>query len=303
MRIVFIGAVEFSRHCLEAILKCHGNVVAVVTVAKEKAGTHADYADLSGLAATHNVPLYRVRDINQPDNVELLRSLRPDVIFVFGWSQLVSRQILDIPVLGCIGTHPALLPKNRGRHPIVWALVEGLQESGLTFFYLEESADNGDILWQRAFPISLEDDANSLYEKIKSLAGEAIPEFLPQLARRSAPRVPQDDAKATYWRKRTQKDGEIDWSASSMTIYNLVRALTHPYVGAHTCAGGVKMKVWRANLPSGPPVVDQNDMVPGAVLSSSNEGFVVKTGDSHITVDWEDIEGDAQIQAGAILGA
>ena len=302
MRIVFVGAVDFSRHCLDTLLKNHGNVVAVVTISKGKAGRHADYADLSSVAADHGVPVHEVTDINQPENVELIRSWHPDVIFVFGWSQLISRKILDIPPLGCVGTHPTLLPKHRGRHPIVWALVEGLEESGLTFFYLEDTADSGDILWQKPFQISLGDDAGSLYEKIKLLASEAIAEFLPQLEKGNAPRIPQNDALATYWRKRTEKDGEIDWSSSTLVIYNLVRGLTHPYVGAHTNAAGQRIKVWRAVLPSGAKTIEVNGALPGTVLSTSGAGFDVRTGDSYITLSWSDLEGASRLVAGTRLG-
>lgn len=302
MRIVFVGAVEFSRHCLEAVFKADGDVVAVVTIARAKSGTHSDYADLSGLAVDHGIPLHEVTDLNHVSNVELIHSLRPDVIFVFGWSQLICRQILDIPPLGCVGSHPALLPNHRGRHPIVWALVEGLKESGLTFFYLEDTADSGDILWQKPFPISLEDDARSLYDRIKLLGSDAIEEFLPQLEQQCAPRIPQDHAQATYWRKRTQKDGEIDWSTPSMTVFNLVRGLTYPYVGAHTYLAGKQIKVWRTTLPSGLPAVALNGESPGMVLSTSKKGFIVRTGDSYVTVNWENIEGDAQIKAGTKLG-
>ena len=288
MRIVFVGAVEFSRHCLQVILENRGNVVAVITMAKNMAVIHSDYADLSDLATAHGIPVYEVEDLNHADNVKLVESAAPDVIFVFGWSRLISREILDIPPMGCIGSHPALLPRNRGRHPIVWALVEGLEESGLTFFYLEDSADSGDILWQKAFPISLEDDARSVYEKIKSLASEAIEEFLPQLEGGSAHRIPQDDALATYWRKRTQKDGEIQWGAPAMTTYNLVRGLTHPYVGAHTYTEGQVIRVWKAKLLQSPSLPQAATPAPGTVLEVYHDSFKVTTGDGYLTVcDYE----------------
>jgi len=289
MRIVFIGAVEFSRHCLKEVLKNGGNVVAVLTLPEEKAGFHSDYVDLSDVAVQHGIPVYKVhKKINAPENVELIRSLRPDVIFVFGWSQLISKEILDIPPLGCIGSHPALLPRNRGRHPLIWALVEGLEESGLTFFYIDEGTDSGDILWQKSFPITLEDDARSLYEKIKVLASEAIREFLPQLEQGTAPRIPQDHSKATYWRKRTEKDGEIDWAMPTMRIYNLIRALTRPYVGAHTYLASNKVTIWRSALPTHPPTDSILETSPGTIFAETDEGLAVRTGDGYINVlEWE----------------
>jgi methionyl-tRNA formyltransferase len=301
LRIIFIGAVEFSRHCLEAILKANGDVVAVFTVAKEQAGIHADYSDLSWAATNYGIPVHKVKNLES--NVELIRSLRPDVIFVFGWSRIISQSILNIPPLGCVGSHPALLPKNRGRHPIIWTLVEGLEESGLTFFYLENTADSGDILWQQEFPVSLEDDARTLYDRISFLAREAISEFLPQLEQSTAPRVPQNSTQATNWRKRTQKDGEINWATTSMVVFNLVRGLTRPYLGAHTCLDGDEIKVWRTSLPLEPTTIIPNGESPGTVLSTHEHGFLVRTGDSYITIGWDEIEGDAWIKAGMKLGS
>jgi methionyl-tRNA formyltransferase len=302
MRIVFVGAVEFSRYCLEAVLKNGGDVVAVLTLPKEHAGFHSDYADLSDVAIQHGITVYRLNNINNAENVKLIQSLSPDIIFVFGWSQLISKRILDIPPMGCIGTHPALLPRNRGRHPIVWALAEGLEESGLTFFYLDEGADSGDILCQRPFPITREDDARALYEKIKGLASEAIAEFLPKLEQGIAPRVPQDHSQATYWRKRTGKDGEIDWAAPTVKIYNLIRALARPYVGAHTYAAGRKVTIWRAILPRRPLPTKADGVAPGTVFTTAGKGLAVRTGDGYLKICGYELEGQGALEAGTGLG-
>lgn len=304
MRIVFVGAVEFSRHCLEEVLRNGGHVVAVLTLPEDKGRkVHSDYADLSDVATEHGVPVYRLRTkIGAPENVELIRSLRPDIIFIFGWSQLVPKEVLDIPPLGCIGTHPALLPRNRGRHPLIWALVEGLQESGLTFFYIDEGTDSGDILWQKSFTITLEDDARSLYEKIKALASEAIREFLPQLERGIASKIPQDHSQATYWRKRTQEDGEIDWSAPTLKCYNLIRALARPYLGAHTYFGDGKVIIWRARLPEAALPADAEYLEPGTVLVSEDGAFNVRTGDGYLTVLVYECEKVISIEPGMKLG-
>ncbi len=303
MRIVFVGTVDFSRRCLQQVLDCGGDVVSVLTLAKEDARFHADYADLSEVSRRHGVPVRNIKDINDSENIEWLLSLKPDVIFVFGWSQLISKRILAIPSLGCIGTHPALLPRNRGRHPIVWALVEGLEESGLTFFYLDEGADSGDILWQRSFPISLEDDAGSIYSKVKTLAGEAIREFLPRLEKRIAPRTPQEHSQATYWRKRMEKDGEIDWSVPTLRTYNLIRALTHPYAGAHTYVEGKKLRLWRARLPREAQTPEGEKLSPGTIYSITESGFQVKTGDAFLSVfDYEPLE-NMELKVGSQLGS
>ncbi|MFC2035009.1 methionyl-tRNA formyltransferase [Chloroflexota bacterium] len=304
MRIVFVGTVNFSRHCLKEVLENGGNVVALFTLDKAHTGFHSDYADLSDIANEHVIPVYDIKDIKSYENIELIRSLEPDVIFVFGWSQLIPKQILDIPSLGCIGTHPALLPLNRGRHPIIWALVEGLEKSGLTFFYIDEGMDSGDILWQKSFPITLEDNAESIYMKIKGMASEAIQDFLPQLQQGNAPRMPQDNSQASYWRKRTEKDGTIHWKAPTMQTYNLIRALTHPYVGAHTYIKGKKTLIWRAQLPQKPLPSENQNLLPGTIFAVTNTGFNIRTGDDYLTIlEYEPKEGRGdEIKAGIQIG-
>ena len=302
MRIVFIGTVDFSRHCLTEVLAQGGDVVGVFTLDRRDAGFNSDFAPVADLAEKHGVPVHLVKNINDKVNVDLIRILKPDVVFVFGWSQIISKDILEIPPLGCIGTHPALLPRNRGRHPIVWALVEGLDESGLTFFYLDDKADSGDILWQKAFPITLEDDAASVYLSIKKLASDAIREFLPLLRNGTAPRRPQDQSRATYWRRRKVEDGEIHWDESTTTTFNLIRALTRPYVAAHTFSNGKKLLIWKAALPVKPTPAATLEIPAGKVFAEEAGRFHVRTGDAHLLVDeFEAVEGEG-LEIGARLG-
>lgn len=301
MRILFVGGVEFSRHCLQEVVKSGGNVVGVITVEKKDAKFNSDYVDLGETASRLDIPVHYVEKIRNPESVALIRSIAPDVIFVFGFSQLISKEILDIPRLGCVGTHPALLPKNRGRHPLIWALVEGLPQSGLTFFYLDEGADSGDIMWQKPFTIGLNDDASTLYGKIRDLASQAIAEFVPQLNSNTAPRIQQDASQATYWRKRTAQDGEIHWEQPGMTIYNLVRALTHPYPGSHTFLGKEKIIVWKA-LPPVSESAGSGTEEPGTVVEASGATRRVRTGDGYLTIlEYSSTNGN-QIAAGSKLG-
>lgn len=298
---MFVGAVEFSRHCLTELLRLGAQVAGVVTLAPELAGHHADFADLGPVAEASGIPVVRVRRVNDRESAEAIRAFRPDVLFVFGWSQVLSCEILRSAPLGCIGSHPALLPQHRGRHPLIWALVEGLEESGLTFFYMDEGVDSGDILWQRPFPITLEDDASTLYRKVELLATEAIAEFLPQLCEGRVPRVPQDHAKATYWRKRDDKDGEIQWGSTTLQVYNLIRALTRPYVGAHTFLGSSRVRIWRSRLLAEQQGTGGWPNMPGAVLMQTDGGFIVRTGDGCLEVTEHEVLGEGRLSVGTVL--
>ena len=165
--------------------------------------------------------------------------------------------------------------------------MEGLTESGLTFFYMDEGADSGDILWQRPFTITLDDDAGTLHAKLKLLAAEAIAEFLPQLRDGTAPRIPQDHSKATYWRKRGETDGIILWNAPSMRIYNLVRALTRAVSREHIhYSTQRKVIIWRSRLIDRMPP-EFSPEPPGGLLSLSSQAMLVRSGDGCVEItEW-----------------
>jgi methionyl-tRNA formyltransferase len=282
LRIVVVGAIDFTQYCVEAMVRIGTNIVGIVTVAAEQAVQHADYVNLVPVGRSHNIPVQQVADINAPCAVAALRALRPDVIFVLGWSRLIAPEVLRIPRLGCIGSHPTLLPANRGRHPLIWALVDGLERSGLTLMYLTTEADAGDIVWQQAFPITMQDDASSLYAMIKRLVSLAIKEVLSQLAAGTLVGRPQDHTRATYWRKRTEADGEIHWADTSQRIYNLVRALTHPYVGAHAFHGKARVTIWKSALPHDELPMAARQCLVGSVFRVDDHTADVRTGDGYI---------------------
>jgi methionyl-tRNA formyltransferase len=209
-----------------------------------------------------------------------MKELNPDVVFCFGWSNLIKKEVLDISRLGVIGYHPTLLPHNKGRHPLIWAKVLGLEKSGSTFFFMDEGADTGDILSQREFRINLEDDANVLYNKLIENALIQIEDFHAQLENGNYPRIKQDITKGNTWRKRGKKDGIIDFRLNSLVICNMVRALTKPYIGAHVEYNGADVKIWGVELSYYD--CNHNNIEPGKVLSIIDNKIEVKTGDSSI---------------------
>jgi methionyl-tRNA formyltransferase len=231
MRIVFIGAVRFSRLALEQLIAMQAEIAGVCTL--KKSSVNADHSDLSGLCEEAHIPCIYGPDINSEQTQRWIATKRPDVVFCFGWSWLLKKKVLQLPPLGVMGFHPTALPANRGRHPVIWTLVLGLDATASTFFFMGEGADDGDILSQEKIAIEPDDDAASLYERITSVALGQIRTFVPQSTSNSFRRVPQDRRHATTWRKRGRADGEIDWRMSSRSIHNLVRGLSKPYVGAH----------------------------------------------------------------------
>lgn len=275
MKIIFIGCVKFSYLALEKIVSFQkSKVVGIIT--RKQSPINADFCSLESIAVSKGIPCFFAVGNNQHDMAQWIKDLQPDIIYCFGWSYLLGPEILSIPPLGTIGFHPAALPQNRGRHPIIWALVLGLTSTASTFFFMDEGTDSGDILSQRPVAILASDDAGTLYEKLTRVALEQIGEFTPQLISGQFPRQPQDHSRANYWRKRGEKDGEIDWRMSAAGIHNLVRALTHPYPGAHCNFEGRKVKIWRTEVISRPY---PDNIEPGKVLDASGNQILMKCGE------------------------
>ena len=272
MRILFIGSVAFSAHALRELIAMQAEIVGVCTL-KESA-LNADHVDLASIANDSGIPTLYSQHLDNPESLEWIRERKPDVIFCFGWSRLIKAPLLGLPPMGVVGFHPAALPINRGRHPLIWALVLGLRETASTFFLMDEGADSGDLLSQTKVPIYESDDAANLYERMTQIAIVQLREFVPRLAAGEIQRIPQDHRLANVWRKRGAVDGRIDWRMAAESIHNLVRGLTRPYVGAHFDYQKQSIKVWKTVIAADAPA----NLEPGKVLSANGDGIVVKAG-------------------------
>ncbi|NIT59122.1 MAG: hypothetical protein GWN00_23735 [Aliifodinibius sp.] len=283
-RIVFIGCVQEGKECLEEILEADGHVVAILTFTDEFAARTSGAVSFEHISQSYNIPLYKVKSTNTPESVALLREIEPDVIFVVGWTRLVSAEVLAIPKYGCIGMHASLLPKYRGRAPVNWALINNEKVTGNTMILLDEGVDTGDILLQRTIPITLSDTCRTLYDKVSVAGRGMIREIIPYLKRGQLPRKPQNDAEASVMPKRSPEDGLIDWNKSALELFNWVRALTHPYPGAFTYFQGKKLFVWEAQIAHFPVVSNgrlSKQAQPGQVLTVS-DGILVVTGQNEL---------------------
>jgi len=278
VRVVLIGSVEFSLKALEKLIAINVNLVGVCT--KESSAFNSDFVDLKPICDINKIPCLHVDDINSIKSIEWVKNLNPDVIFCFGWSSLIKKEVLSIAPMGVVGYHPAKLPKNRGRHPLIWALALGLEKSASTFFFMDEGADTGDILSQVDFEITYQDNARSLYDKVSDIALIQIEEFVPALEEGVYTRVKQNEKESNSWRKRSQLDGEIDFRMNSCSIYNLTRALTRPYVGAHIKYNDTNYSVWKVKESDD----FQENIESGKVLKVVDDVFTVKSYDGAIEI-------------------
>lgn len=276
MRIVLIGSVQFSGSILNQLLSFGFNIVGVVT--KKSSELNSDFLDLSIISTKYQIETHKTDDINSKATIDWVIDRKPDLIICVGWSQLLKRELLKIPRLGVIGYHPADLPRNRGRHPLIWALVLGLNETASTFFLMDEGADSGGILSKQKIIIERTDYAADLYLKITEVAKKQIVELLHSISVKGLLYEPQLLDEGNIWRKRGLVDGKIDFRMTSSCIYNLIRALSNPYPGAHVEHKGLTAKVWKSE------VVEYNkpNYEPGKILELSDTSILVKTSDAAI---------------------
>ncbi|NWO02288.1 MAG: formyl transferase [Idiomarinaceae bacterium] len=273
MKIGLIGCVQSSENALKTLLALP-NVEVAAVVTRKSSQVNNDFCDLSSICENENIPYHYENRKEKRFSTEFLKNFNLDVIYCIGWSYLLDEELFSMPRLGVIGFHPAKLPQNRGRHPIIWALALGLSETASTFFKIDRGVDSGPILSQEVIKVDRNDDANSLYNKVTRIAEKQIVELTGELAEGKAEFVKQDEDEATYWRKRTRKDGLIDFRMSAEAIYNLVRALAPPYPCAEFLCDDVFYKVAKSEpINSGYP----KNIEPGKVLKITGNNLLIKT--------------------------
>jgi methionyl-tRNA formyltransferase len=264
---VFISAVSFGLHLLRTALENGAEIVGVVT---RESGHHSDGVNLLDICCQYNIPALSVSTIKEASVESFIYNLSPDLTLVMGWSEMIPDDILAIPRITTIGSHPTLLPHGRGRAPIPWTILKGLKESGLTFFILDSDVDTGDIVLQRRFDIGPKETATTLYDKIIAFGKEMLMEILSMHEFTGRPQ----DSSHTYWKRRTDRHGRIDWSRSSDEIERLVRATTHPYPGAWTMAGVQKVRILTAKTE---PQSTSSSSI-GSIFGHGRKGFLVQCG-------------------------
>jgi methionyl-tRNA formyltransferase len=296
MRIVFMGYSDIGHICLEVLIdlcrQFRDEIVAVVTH-EDNPGEQLWFKSVKELALANHLPVYTPETPNAPDFVDFLRGLAPDFIFSCYYRLMLKQPILDIPTMGALNMHGSLLPRYRGRCPLNWVLVHGEPLTGVTLHYMEAKPDAGDIVAQAQVPIASDDTALTLSEKMTEAAGKLTRRVYPLLRADLAPRIRQDHSRASYFGGRTPEDGRIDWRQPAGQIYNLIRAVTHPFPGAFTTWQGKKIFLWSAKIDTeytGPP------LPPGEVsLSREDNLWRVGSGQGVLRVQAAQLEGEAEV--------
>lgn len=282
----------FGARCLERLLATGDIVAAVVTHADDPRET-IWFESVSDAARAHGLPVYAPASPNTPEFAALIGSLRPDLFLSVWYRRLLSPELLAIPPLGGVNLHGSLLPRYRGRAPLNWVLVNGEAQTGVTLHYMVAAADAGDIIAQEAVEIDPEDTALTLYDKLVKTGLELLDRWYPSIRAGTAPRRPQDPALATAFGRRRPADGRMSWRRSARELYNLIRAVTHPFPGAFAAFGGRRLFVWGARVE---PEAHHGE--PGEVLAvRRSAGIVVATGAGGLLLTRVALEGEAEVAA------
>ena len=267
MKFVWVGFHAEGLPALHALLDAHAPIAAVLTLTPELAAKRSGGIDYAPLCAQYGVPLHQIAGINEPDATRLLAAIEPDIVFVIGWHQIVRPAVLRLARVGFIGAHASYLPRNRGSAPVNWALIRGERATGNTLMWLAEGVDEGDIIAQRAFPITPYDTCATLYAQVAASNREMLLEMLPQLLQGEKPGRPQTHSDEPVLRRRRPADGRITWDCPAHMVYDFVRALTRPYPGAFGFLDGKQWWIWQAALLPGRGVVATPGEILGPVVS------------------------------------
>jgi methionyl-tRNA formyltransferase len=251
MNIGWIGFHVEGIPALHALLDRGVSVNAVISLSPAQAARRSGKADYRRLCRRFGVRLYEVDSINDFTSMDLLRRLDLDVVFVIGWTQILRREVLSLARIGMIGAHASLLPANRGRAPINWALIHGVATTGNTLFWLDPAVDAGDVIDQVEIPITPYDTCATLYRAVAAANRQMILKVLPELMAGRRPGRAQGPLINPLLPGRRPEDGVINWAQPNTDVYNFIRALTRPYPGAFTTSRHGRLTVWQAALIPG----------------------------------------------------
>lgn len=273
MRVVFLGSQEIGARCLRVILDAGHDVVGVGTFTPD---AHERWTDeVARIAEERGLHRIKGRRFRTPEAIDELRALRPDILFAIGWRWILPRSVLEVPPKGCLGIHGSLLPRGRGFAPVNWALLWDQSETGPSLFYFDEGTDTGDLVGQKPFPITDDDDADTVRRRLADASVSLLAEHLAGLAAGTAPRARQPADGATYGERRRPEDGRVDWSWEPRRVFNWVRGLARPYPGAFTFLGPRQVFLWKCRVvPGAGPGTGRVTSDAGRLVAGAGNGAV-----------------------------
>jgi methionyl-tRNA formyltransferase len=291
IRTVFMGTPEFALPPLEGLIAAGVNLVGVYTQPDRPKGRGKKLAasPVKQLALEHDIPVFQPHKLRDPQAVEELRALQPDLIIVVAYGQILPKVILDMPQYNCINIHASLLPKYRGAAPINKVVVDGETETGVTTMLMDVGLDTGDMLVKRRLRIGENETAGQLHDRLAVLGRETLEETLQLLCAGKLVAEKQDDSLSCYAPMMKKEDGLVVWQKSAQEIHNQVRGLD-PWPGTYTHLDGDVLKIAATT-------VCEESGAPGTILSADKNGVLVACGEGSVLIGELQLPGKKRLAA------
>lgn len=313
MKIVFMGTPDFAVPALKALAESAKHEVSLVVTQPDRprgrSGKPAP-SDVKLCAEQYGIPVFQPEKVREEAAVERLRRENADIFVVAAFGQLLPKTILEMPRFGCINIHGSLLPAYRGAAPVQWAVLDGQKEAGDTIMQMNEGLDTGDILMQESIPLSADETAGSLYDKLSSMGGPLLLRALDAIEAGTVTPVPQGDSGTHYAKMLRKEMGNIDWTKSAEEIGRLVRGL-NPWPSAYTHWNGKMLKIWMAESVTQEELsalgcdekngMDLKEAQPGTVMIVTKDTLMVQTGDGLLALTELQMEGKKRMPVQAFL--
>lgn len=278
MRIVFMGTPDFAVPSLKALVEAGHDVCGVFTQPDKpkNRGMKLQSPPVKEYAITQNVPVFQPLKMRDGEALSVLKELSPELIVVVAYGRILPVDILELPPKGCINIHASLLPKYRGSAPINWAILNGEDETGVCIQYMAEGVDTGDVIDYVTTPISAEENAQQLYNRLAELGSKLILPVVTEIEQGTATATPQDHEKASHAPMLSKELSPIDWSKPARQIHDQVRGL-YPWPAAVSEIDGVRCKIVRTAVSG-----DKTGKEPGAFVQADKKGLKVACGGGEV---------------------
>lgn len=299
MDIIFSGTPKFALPALEALLasKQH-KIIAVYTQPDRPQGRGLKVvpSPIKQLALTYNLPVYQPEKLRDPDALQQLQALQPDIFIDVAYGLLIPDEILTLPHHGCINVHPSLLPRWRGAAPIQAAILAGDKITGVSIIKLIKELDAGDILKQQEIPIEDQDTAATLLQSTATIGAELLLEVLTEMENSTIAGIPQNSAFSTYARKIKKEDAAIDWNLDAVAIERMIRAY-NPWPIVYTAIDDQIVRIWEAQ------VLPHTAATPGMIINVDKTGIDVATKDGILRLTKLQFPGKKVLTVAEVLNA
>ena len=291
MRVVFMGTPDIAATCLKKILADGFQVVGVYTQPDrpKNRGMKLFPSPVKEVALAHNLPVFQPENFREEETVEQLAELKPDVVAVVAYGRILPQKVLDVAPLGFINIHASLLPKYRGSAPYQWAVLDGLQETGVSAMYLCREMDAGDVIDVAKTPIDPNETAGMLLDRLAVLGAELLSSTLSRVEKGEAKGIPQDESQVCYAPMLDKSMCPIDFTKTAQQVHNQVRGL-HPWPVATTCIGGKNMKIHET-------VIAEGKGEPGKILGLTKTGLLIACGEGAVEIRSLQAEGGKRMGA------